>query len=109
MGQKSNCKRVLKKAKALKSIIETSLWKEKEGMLSIDGREKFNKAKADLETLESKIPSDLLEQKNKLSLNIIKKSMIRLNRYMVRLNHYKLKLKSMIESYNTLILSLTIQ
>ena len=52
-----------KKAKALKSIIETSLWKEKEGMLSIDGREKFNKAKADLATLESKIPSDLLEQK----------------------------------------------
>ena len=52
-----------KKAKALKSIIETSLWKEKEGMLSVDGREKFNKAKADLATLESKIPSDLLEQK----------------------------------------------
>ena len=52
-----------KKAKALKSIIETSLWKEKEGMLSIDDREKFNKAKADLEKLESKIPSDLLEQK----------------------------------------------
>lgn len=52
-----------KKAKALKSIIETSLWKEKEGMLSADGREKFNKAKADLATLESKIPSDLLEQK----------------------------------------------
>ena len=52
-----------KKAKALKSIIETSLWKEKEGMLSIDDREKFNKAKADLATLESKIPSDLLEQK----------------------------------------------
>ena len=52
-----------KKAKSLKSIIETSLWKEKEGLLSVDGREKFNKAKADLATLESKIPSDLLEQK----------------------------------------------
>lgn len=52
-----------KKAKSLKSIIETSLWKEKEGMLSVDDREKFNKAKADLATLESKIPSDLLEQK----------------------------------------------
>ena len=32
-------------------------------MLSVDGGEKFNKAKADLATLESKIPSDLLEQK----------------------------------------------
>ena len=52
-----------KKAKALKSIIETSLWKEKEGMLSVDGREKLNKAKVDLATLESKIPLNLLEQK----------------------------------------------
>lgn len=32
-------------------------------MLSVDSREKLNKAKTDLETLESKIPLDLLEQK----------------------------------------------
>ena len=32
-------------------------------MLSVDGREKLNKAKVDLATLESKIPLNLLEQK----------------------------------------------
>ena len=32
-------------------------------MLSVNAREKLHKAKADLATLESKIPSDLLEQK----------------------------------------------
>ena len=35
-------------------------------MLSVDGREKLNKAKVDLATLESKIPLNLLEQKKQV-------------------------------------------